>query len=211
MESGGGLPALPATPGFPRPSQDPSSDPDDPPRLSVFSAAIMANADFQRLGCGAPLVCGGISHTLELDSPCGSPSPLTALVPDVGRSSLRPQSSTTLRPGGVGTNGSILHAVSGAHSLDASQTGPCGSTELCTQRSAALAAVCLNRLLVRRALAAPLLPVSPPRPCVQVAEAPLATSCMMPVVAIPRRLPRLTLAVRRGCVPIGLGAWPLRP
>ena len=49
----------------------------------------------------------------------------------------------------------------------------------------ALVAVLLIWLLVRLTLAVSFLPMSPPRPCVLVAWALLATSCMRPAVAIP--------------------------
>ena len=115
MESGGGPLTPPAAPGFPRHSQVPESDPADHPHRNEFTDAIMSKACFQSTGCGLPMACGGASCTSELGSPCGSPPHPMARKSDACRLSLPYQSASTLRPGGVGTDGNILHVASGGY------------------------------------------------------------------------------------------------
>ena len=73
----------------------------------------------------------------------------------------------------------------------------CMLLAVATLSRTALAAVCLARLIGSRTLSVLLSPLSPPRPCVLVAWAPLATSRMLLAVAIPWLLSLMILAVRR--------------
>jgi hypothetical protein len=64
--------------------------------------------------------CGLEELHPELGSPCGSPSHPIASESDACRSSPPYQPSSTLRLGGLGTNGNILHVASGDNLSDAS-------------------------------------------------------------------------------------------
>ena len=92
--------------------------------------AIMSQASFQSDGCVLPKACGGAPCTSELGSPCGSPSRPIASESDACRPSPPYQPSSTLRLGGVGTNGNILHVASGGYHLDAFPDDPRGLKEL---------------------------------------------------------------------------------
>ena len=124
MESSGGSPTPPATPGFPRHSQVPESDHADHPHHNEYIDAIMSQARFQSNGCGLPVACGGAPCTSELGSPCGRPPHPIAREPDACRLPLPYQPASTLRLGGVGTDGNILHVASGGYPESDS---PCGS------------------------------------------------------------------------------------
>ena len=73
------------------------------------------------------------------------------------------------------------------------------------QSRVALVASPLERLLMRVTPVGSLLPVSPPRPRVAAAWAPIATSCMLLAVAITQTLPRVILVTMPGWVLI----WPV--
>jgi hypothetical protein len=101
-------------------------DPRDHTPRSEYIDAIMSKASFQSDGCVLPEACGGAPCTSELGSPCGSPSRPIVSESDACRPSPPCQSSSTLRRGGLGTNGNILHVASGGCHSDASSDDPCG-------------------------------------------------------------------------------------
>ena len=126
MELGGGELTFPAKPGFPRHSQVSEGDPCDHTSLSEHVNAIMSHASFHSVGCVLHEACGGAPCTSESGSPCGSPSRPIVSESDACRPSPPCQSSSTLRRGGLGTNGNILHVASGGYHSDASSDDPCG-------------------------------------------------------------------------------------
>ena len=126
MELGGGELTFPAKPGFPRHSQVSEGDPCDHTPLSEHANAIMSHASFHSVGCVLHEACGGAPCTSESDSPCGSPSRSIVRKSDACRSPPPYEPSSTLRLGGMGTNGHILHVASGGNPSVASPDDPCG-------------------------------------------------------------------------------------
>ena len=116
----------PAKPGFPRHSQVSEGDLCDHTSLSGHVNAIMSHASFHPVGCVLHEACGGAPCTSESGSPCGSPSRPIVSESDACCPSPPCQPSSTLRRGGLGTNGNILHVASGGYHSDAFSDDPCG-------------------------------------------------------------------------------------
>ena len=130
MELGCGELTFPAKPGCPRPSQVSEGDPCDHTLLSLTANAIMSHTSFHSAGCVLHEACGGAPCTSESDSPCGSHSRPIVRKSDACCPSPPYEPSSTLRLGGMGTNGHILHVASGGKPSEASPADPCGQKRL---------------------------------------------------------------------------------
>ena len=119
----------------------------------------------------------------ELDSPCGSQSHPIVSELDACRPSPPSKPSSTLRLGGMGTNGNILHVVSGGDPSDAPPDGPCGLKGLPPDWDHDAC-----RLDPR---------VEPPSPCLSSSRAPTAASCTLLAEDQPSAPSQSTLAVGR--------------
>ena len=91
----------------------PEGDPCDHSPLSLFIDTILPRAGINFSGCELHAACGGAPFTSESGDPCGCLIRQHAGEDDACRHSPPCQSPLTLRLGGVGTNGNILHVVSG--------------------------------------------------------------------------------------------------